>query len=114
MMVQRMDSRIVHTAQVSAGTAAYQKGVPAPAPEFEIVQVANQRLDADLAGVQKQLLSGLQSLLPVPAADFRPALVDHKAHRAIGIGLDPVEALLADFHRGQFHLHMDRTGIVHP
>ena len=114
MMVQGMDSRVVHAAQVSGGTAADQEGVPAPAPEFEIVQVANQRLDADLASVQQQLPAGLHSLLPVPAADFGPALVDHQAHRATGIGLDPIESLLADLQRGQFHLQVDRTGTIHP
>ena len=114
MTVQRMDSRVVHTAQVTGGTAADQKGVPAPAPELEVVQVAHQRLDSDLASVQQQLLSGLQSFFPVPAVDFGPALVDHQAHPAAGIGLDPVESFLADPHCGQFHLHVDRTGIIHP
>lgn len=114
MTVQGMDSRIVDSAQVSGGTAAHQKGVPAPAPEFEIVQVPNQRLDSDLSCVQKQLVSGLHSLLSVPAGDFGPALVDHQAHRAVGIDLDSVESFLADSHGGQIHLQVDRTGIIHP
>ena len=59
-------------------------------------------------------MSGLHSFFPVPAVDFGPALVDHQAHRAVGIDLDPVESLLADSHRGEFHLQVDRTGIVHP
>ena len=114
MTVQRMDSRVVDTAQVSGGTAAHQKGVPAPAPELEVVQVAHQRLDSDLASVQQQLLSGLHSFLPVPAVDLGPALVNHHAHLAVGIDLDPVESLLADPHPGKFHFQVDRTGIIRP
>ena len=114
MTVQGMDSRVVHAAQVSGGTAAHQKGVAAPAPELEIVQVADQGLDSDLACVKKQLLPGLHSFLPVPAGDFGPALVDHQAHRAIGVDLDPVESFLADSHGSRIHLQVDRTGIIHP
>ena len=114
MMVQRMDSRVVDAPQVPGGTTAHQKGVPASAPELEIVQIPNQRLDSALLSVQTQLLSGLHSHLPVRAADFRPALVDHQPHRAVGIDLDPVESLLANVHGRQLRLQMDWTGIIHP
>lgn len=109
-----MDAWIVDSTQVSGGTAADQKGVPAPAPELEVVQVADQRLDSDLASVQQQFLPGLHSFFAVPAVDFGPSLVDHQAHRAVGIDLYPVESFLADPHRGQIHVQIDRTGIIHP
>ena len=114
MMVQRMNSRVADAPQVSGRFTAHQQGVPSTAPEFEVVQIPNQRLDADLAGVKKQLVPGLHSLLPVPARDFDPALVDHQAHLAVGIDLDPVKPFLADPHRGQPHFQIDRTGIIHP
>lgn len=114
MMVQRAHSRIIGSAQVSGGTAADQQGVPAPAPELEIVQIADQRLDSDLTRVQEQLMPRLHSLLTVPAGEFGPALVDHQAHRAVGIDLDSVESFLADSHGGQIHFQVDRTGIIHP
>ena len=101
MMVQRPGSREVLAPQVRGGTAAYHDGIPPAAPEFEIVQIPNQRLASDPASVQKQLLSRLHSLLPVPAADFRPALVDHQACRAVGIDLDSVKPLLANLDGGQ-------------
>ncbi len=113
MMVQRMDSRVVDTPQVAGGTTAHQKGVAAPAPELEIVQIPNQRLDSALLCVQKQLLSGFHLHLPARAGDFRPALVDHQAHGTAGIDLDSVESFLSKAHRGQIRLRMDPTTLVH-
>ncbi len=113
MMVQRMDSRVVDSAQVSGGAATHQKSVPASAPEFEVVQIPNQRLDSGLLCVQEQLLPGFHSLLPVPAGDFGPALVDHQAHGAAGIDLDSVESFLSKAHRGQIRLRMDPPALVH-
>ena len=113
MMVQRMNSRVVDAPQVPSGTAAHQKGVPAPAPELEIVQIPNQSLDSALLSVQTQLVSGLHSHLPVRTADFRPALVDHQAHGTAGIDLDSVESFLSEAHRGQIRLRMDPARIIH-
>ena len=113
MMVQRMDSRVVDTPQVPGGTTAHQKGVAAPAPELEIVQIPNQRLDSALLSVQTQLLSGLHSHLPARAADLRPALVDHQTQGAVGIDLDSVESLLSEAHRRQIRLRMDAAGMIH-
>ena len=112
--VQVIGPREVNAAKVTRGAAADHDPVPAAAPLFEFVEIPNQRLDSDPAAVQKQLLPRLDSLLPVPAADFRPALVDHQAYRPVGIDLDSVETLLLDFDRSRFQLDQNSTRILHP
>ena len=113
MLVQRLDSRKVDASQVPGGKAADHGGVPAAAPELEIVQIPDQRLDSNLARIQTQLLSRLHSLLPVPAADFRPAPVDHQADRAFGIDLESVKPLLANLDRSLVQVDLDPAGVGH-
>ena len=114
VMVQRLDARKVSASHIPDGTAADHDRVPATAPLFEFVEIPNQRLDSDPACVQKQLLSRLDPLFPVPAADFRPALVDHQPDRVVGIDLHSVESLLADLDGSLFQLDLNPTRIIHP
>ena len=113
MLVQRLDSREVDASQVRGGTAAGHGGVPLSAPLLEIVRIRSHRLNTDPACVQKQLLPGLQSLLPVPAADFSPALVHHQSDRAVGIDLDSVESPLANLDRSLVQVDLEPTGVGH-
>ena len=113
MLVQRLDSREVDASQVPGGKAADHHGVSPSTPELEFVQFPNQRLDSDVACTKKQLLSRLHSLLPMPAADFRPALVDHQADRAVWIDLDSVKSLFANLDRGLIQVHLDPAGVGH-
>ena len=114
MLVQRLDSREVDASQVPGGKAADHHGVSPSTPELEFVEFPNQRLDSDVACIKKQLLSRLHSLLPMPAADFRPALVDHQADRAVWIDLDSVKSLFANLDRSLVQLDLDPAGISHP
>jgi hypothetical protein len=50
----------------------------------------------------------------VAATDFRPALVDDHAYRAVRIDLDSVQSLFANLDRGLIQVHLHAAGIGHP